>query len=131
MSSYTAGPWRWELNEESRRIQLCGGEPRFDLTVMDFVRWGMNGAIPRLREDRDRMNIMHRVDRWGIVAPGREHHADWFKLLDHPDARLIESSPELFERLRALLAAVERGEVLDHHVSSARAIIARVAEGRP
>lgn len=37
---HSAGPWRWEFNPCSKRIQLVGGAPRFDCIVMDFVRYG-------------------------------------------------------------------------------------------
>lgn len=104
---HTPGPWRWEINLKSKKIQLCGGVPRHDLTVMDFARWGIQGAAPRLREDVDRMNIMHRCDRWAKVVPGREHHADWFQTVDHPDMRLIAAAPDLLAACEALLAASE------------------------
>jgi hypothetical protein len=60
------------LNRKSKQVQLCGGVPRFDLTVMDFVRWGI---------------------------PGRDHHADWFQTIDHPDAHLIAAAPTMLEAL--------------------------------
>ncbi len=42
--THTEGPWRWELSMQSKRLHLVGGRPQFDLTVMDFTRWGMGGA---------------------------------------------------------------------------------------
>ena len=41
---HTAGPWRWEFNAEHRSVHLVGGVPQFDLTIMDFTRWGMSGC---------------------------------------------------------------------------------------
>lgn len=101
MSKHTPGPWRWELNEKHKSVNLCGGNPkegfgRYDLTVLGFDRWGMNGAAPRFRDERC---ILHRAEKFATVAPGREHHQDWFKLIDHPDARLIEAAPEMFDLL--------------------------------
>lgn len=108
---HTEGPWRWEFNASHRRIHLVGGRPRFDLSVMDFARWGMGGATMLLRDTSEAgMNIMHRVhERPDWIAPerGREHHKSWHQLLTHPDARLIESSPML---LAALEGAIQRCE---------------------
>ena len=100
------GPWRWEINRKTKRVQLCGGVPRFDLTVMDFVRYGLNSAAPRFQiEHRPNLNIMHRAEEFAVAQPGREHHADWFALIDQPDARFIESAPN---DVRVLLAEIDR-----------------------
>lgn len=108
MAQHTPGPWRWEFNQKIRRLHLVGGRPMYDLTVVDFERWGMGGATMRLRDTvHDGMNIMYRVhDREDWIEPelGREHHKDWHQLLTHPDARLIECAPDL---LKALREAVE------------------------
>ena len=104
ITNYTPGPWRWEINLRSKCLQLVGGKPRFDLTVMDFVRWGMSGASIRLREDVEHMNIMHRVERWAKPVPGREHHAEWFQDIDHPDARLLAAAPGMAARIEHLEA---------------------------
>ncbi|HEX5362379.1 MAG TPA: hypothetical protein VFW49_15035 [Fluviicoccus sp.] len=91
--SHTPGPWRWEFNEKHKTVSIVGGVPKFDLTVMDFERWGMGGAVPRFRDTaHDGMNVMHRLcDRPDWIAPvkGREHHASWFANVIHPDARRI------------------------------------------
>lgn len=105
---FTPGPWRWELNMKSKQVQLSGGNPKYDLTVMDFARWGMGGAAPRFREDVDRMNIMHRCEKWAIPQSGREHHARWFQILDHPDSLLIQAAPDLFHALWFEKQAKER-----------------------
>jgi hypothetical protein len=97
MAEPTEGPWRWELNLKSKRLELCGGVPRFDLTVMDFVRWGMGGAAPRVRRmSAPRLNIMERIELFAKVVLGREHHANWFQSVDHPDMRLMEKSRDLY-----------------------------------
>lgn len=146
MSAHTAGPWRWELNEKSKEIRLCGGEPRFDLTVIDFARWGMDSAVVRFRQDVRGMNIMRHARESAAVVPGREHHAEWFKTLNHPDANLIAASPDLLAVVRAVLGdyeAIQRTraepyddqqraamEVLAQRIAQLRAAIA-TAEGRP
>jgi len=105
-TKFTPGPWRWELNPGGKRLSLLGGVPQYDLTVMDFERWGMNGATMRLRDTaHDGWNIMYRVherDDWHGPQKGREHHADWHQLVMHPDAALIEASPNLYAALERL-----------------------------
>jgi len=108
ITASTPGPWRWELNPKSKCVRLCGGKPRFDLTVMDFVRWGIGGAAPRFVS-----GLLTRCDTMGVIVPGREHHAAWFQGLSHPDADLIARAPDLLaenESLRAELY-IARGEI--------------------
>lgn len=107
MSEFTPGPWRWELNAKSKQVELCGGKNPYDLIVMDFVRWGMGGAAPRLREDRDELNIMHRCERWAEPVVGREHHASWFQAVNHPDMNLIAAAPDLLESLQVTVKWME------------------------
>jgi hypothetical protein len=78
----------------------------FDLTVMDFARWGMSHAVPRFRDTSvGGMNLMDRLcDRpeWIAPEPGREHHKGWHQLVSHPDARLMAAAPELLAALKAI-----------------------------
>lgn len=104
-TKHTAGPWRWEFNPSTKGVQLCGGRPQFDLTVMDFVRVGMNGAGPRVR-DGSGIDLMTKATAFRKVAEGREHHAGWFMLLRHPDLDLIAAAPDLAEALRMVVAAM-------------------------
>jgi hypothetical protein len=97
----TPGPWRWELNEKSKRVALQGGKPKYDCTVMDFVRYGMNGAMPRfVTEPKPFMNIMKPCTAYAKEVEGRKHHADWFKTIDNQDANYIAMmSPSTVLRL--------------------------------
>jgi len=105
---HTEGPWRWEFNRKHKVMHLVGGRPKFDLTIMDFDRWGMNRAVATLRDTaHDGMNIMHRVcDRPDWIAPfaGREHHANWCADIIHPDMRLMAASPCLLAAAKKALA---------------------------
>ncbi|MDQ6477834.1 hypothetical protein [Dyadobacter sp. LHD-138] len=92
----TVGPWRWEINEKHKNVQLCGGVPAFDLTVMDFARYGTGGAAPRFNKDiGGGLLIMERAEQYSEEVEGRRHHASWFKTLNHPDANLIAAAPDL------------------------------------
>lgn len=110
-AEHTPGPWRWEMNIASKQVRLVGGKVRYDLNVMDFVRYGMSSASPRFNvERRENIHLMTRADELGAVVPGREHHADWFQAIDHPDANLIAAAAEMYE---ALLDIVENCEVIE------------------
>lgn len=120
---FTPGPWRWALDANSKRVALCGGVIPYDLTVLDFVRYGMSGAAPRFREpDAHGFNIMHRADHWGAVVPGREHHADWFQTLAHPDALLISTAPDLYYALQDLLDCQNGPPLVRDEIQWARAV---------
>jgi hypothetical protein len=119
----TPGPWRWEVSLHAKSAQICGGV-KYDLTVMDFVRWGMSHAAPRFWTWRKRPSSTavngrwfwvaddpQRVDAVAVPVPGREHHGDWFRDIDHPDAALIALAPALacaYVEQAARLAAAEK-----------------------
>ena len=101
---WTPGPWRWEINLKSRQLQLCGGRPLYELTVMDFKRWGMRGAQPRFLTDVGTGGMMlSEAEHFATVVPGREHHSEWFQTLNNPNARLISAAPDMAEALDRLL----------------------------
>lgn len=110
-TEYTRGPWRWELNNRSKAVSLSGTNPDprwktpFDWHLMTFDRYGMSGAAPAF-VDAD--GVLRRADAFAVPAPGRLHHADWFRLIDHPDAHLIAAAPDLLEALKSALPLVER-----------------------
>lgn len=104
-TKHTEGPWRWEFNAEYRSVHLVGGRPQYDLTVMDFTRWGMAGAGIRLRElsegGMDLLHKLHERPEWIAPFPGREHHKHWCADVIHPDMRLIAAAPELLAALES------------------------------
>ena len=100
MSEHTPGPWRWEINRTTKCLELVGGGRRqYDLTVMGLARWGVNGAIAMFRDlDYPNRQVLHKVhERQDWIAPFalRKHHEDWLAGVVHPDAMLIEASPDL------------------------------------
>lgn len=137
-AKHTPGPWQWEFNAEHRSLHLVGGCPRYDLTIMDFGRWGMNGATMLLRDTaHDGLQLLYRVHErpdWIAPEPGREHHKRWHQLLTHPDARLIAAAPDLLEACREIVDAFDALSPSDParcshlRINAARAAIAK-AEG--
>lgn len=99
MSGYTPGPWKWRINKCTKRINLFGR----GLTVMDFVRYGMNCAAPRFLNNE---HLMVRADELSSIIPGEAHHASWNQDINHPDAKLIALAPELIEALEEVLDAI-------------------------
>lgn len=99
----TPGPWNWQVNRQSRSMELSGGRQTKaggDLTVMSFARWGLQGAAPvfwtwtgNIAEE------VQRADEIAVPEPGREHHAGWFARIDHPDAELIALAPALLREV--------------------------------
>lgn len=102
---HTPGPWRWEINRKHKSVELCGGFPAgtFDKTVMSFERYGMKGAAPVFHNwtEDGWGGAPNRADELAVEKAGREHHADWFALIDHPNARLIAAAPDLLEALKS------------------------------
>lgn len=108
MNKHTPGPWRWELNVKHHGLELCGGRPRYDLTVLDFKRWGMSSAIARFRTDAHGPNTLQKATDFARPIPGREHHSSWLQAVDHPDAHLIAAAPDLLAACEAALRIMEQ-----------------------
>ena len=98
--------WRWVINLRGHGVEL---ESRGGLTVMDFVRFGMSNAAPRFRCATT--GNMEHAKLLARVVPGREHHAAWHQTIEHPDARLIASAPQLLAALKRAHAAMVLGMV--------------------
>lgn len=90
----TPGRWYWNVNPRAKLISLQseGGMRQF---VIDFARWGMNSAQPRFQVD----GLMRDAQDCLQIVEGREHHADWYQTINHPDANLIARAPELLSSL--------------------------------
>lgn len=113
-AQHTSGPWRWEISMQAKRLHLVGGRPQFDLTIMDFERWGMGNATVSLRDTaHDGMNLMHKLHErpdWIAPFPGREHHKSWLQNVVHPDMLLIAAAPDMLSSLMSLLNAAGKSD---------------------
>lgn len=88
----TEGPWVWRMDWPTPTLATSD---RGALIVMDFVRHGMQGAAPRLRDERC------------LMVPFSS---------DHPDAKLIQDAPHLLAevvRLREENAVLKRSVCLN------------------
>ena len=138
MSAHTPGPWRWELNKMSKGLNLVGGKPEFDLTIISPTRWGMSSATLLIRDtSHEGLNILHKLherDDWIAAFPKREHHERWCASVIHPDMKLMEAAPDMLAALEAVLADVQdidNDHALSPHVGrQVRAAILK-AKGEP
>ena len=97
---HTPGPWEWQVNKTYKQVTLIGHRNGCRELVMDFTRWGMNGAKPRF----NRSGLMHPADGLCGIIEGREHHASWCQTINHPDARLIAAAPDMLDALIEYMA---------------------------
>jgi hypothetical protein len=118
----TPAPWYWTVNPATKHVLLFS-QTGMSPTVMDFVRYGMQSAQPRFRDARH--DLMVPASEMSVVIPGREHHADWCRFIDHPDARLIQASPKLKAMLEKLREFLVR-DVLDPFAGGDHELIAEI-----
>lgn len=96
-AKHTPGPWKWYGYKNQIHLATCipgGGR----LTVMDFVRMGMQEAQPRfaVRSDTDRGGLMHKAQDLAIKKDYGDQ--EWIDM-PHPDARLIAAAPVMHNAL--------------------------------
>ena len=102
MSNFTKGPWFWVVNKKHKSVDLhCGSHE-----VMRLERYGMQGAQPTFLSDCKKYQGAKASDM-AIEVRGREHHADWFMTIDHPDAQLISAAPDMYEALRMVVSCCQ------------------------
>ena len=102
---HTPGPWVWRGNAHAQDVYLStrhGGRR----IVMGFKRWGTAGAQPTFRgqnslEDaKDLLKFEVGDPSVTGVAEARENNSVYrlhIADIDHPDARLIEAAPEMWD----------------------------------
>jgi hypothetical protein len=99
----------------------------FDKTVMQFGRWGMQGAAPlfnsHAQTNHNIMEFAHEINGWIKPFEGREHHAKWCASLNHPDAQLIAAAPTMLEALRLAVVALAHASESNETYSAAYASV--------
>lgn len=110
LEAATPGPWYWHGVKKHHDIALLTTKNGHQ-TVMDFVRWGMNGCAPRLKVD----GVLERVEV--LAQPRQAHRPDGeFYSVNHPDAEFIAASPEMVAKLIAAVRFMQ-DEMLDDILS--------------
>jgi acyl-coenzyme A synthetase/AMP-(fatty) acid ligase len=94
--SFTPGPWRWEVRPKDNRVELISSKNGD--SVLRTARWGMFGAMLEFVKD----GLFCHITEFMKPFPRRDHHASWMQTIEHPDARLIAASPNLYEKLNQL-----------------------------
>jgi len=115
------GPWHWAGNTDVRHIYLANWQPgRGRCVVMDFARWGMQGAQPRFVtdwlfvKDTESLAVYEVAPAATSRKDSRVYRGDIVGLR-HPDAEFIAHSRgdvdfllAEVDRLRAALAESEQ-----------------------
>lgn len=117
----TPGPWMWDLCECNHQCLLTTTHSG-KYYVMGFQRWGLQDALPSFQvydryegQMKDRgSHGMVRADKLSKSYPGQEHHYGFDNFIDHPDARYIAESRELFHQMAtAITELLSRAEAAE------------------
>lgn len=117
----TPGPWMWDLCECNHQCLLTTTHSG-KYYVMGFQRWGLQDALPSFQvydryegQMKDRgSHGMVRADKLSKSYPGKEHHYGFDNFIDHPDARYIAESRELFHQMAtAITELLSRAEAAE------------------
>ena len=123
----TKGPWFWNINRRAKRAELVNSKTDI---VIDFVRWGMRGAIPRFNIDGIMWAANHMAWNW----PNRDHHSEWAQKIVTPDADFIaharEDVPYLLDKVARLRRELEETRELCRK-SVGRLVGTIDSQGRP
>lgn len=109
----TLAPWYWRGNVDTHTIRLSAPKARGEKTVMDLVRWGMQGAKPRFQDERQFMVDVDSLVTFE-VCPTAETRTDPrvyrgdFIALRHPDAEFIAHARQDIDDLLAYIDLLER-----------------------
>lgn len=111
-SGTPAGKWHWSGNWKYRQYALSSWMPGHGrVTVMDFVRAGMQGAQPRFRDDDLMMQDASELVRFEVchdaTGPGdRRVYRHDVDDITHPDAHKIIAAVNALPALADLVEAV-------------------------
>ncbi len=132
LPEHTPGPWNWYGRKDQHRIFLA--TPKRGITVvMDFTRWGTQGAQPRFHSEEP-LGILRPVAE--LLDPDQNRDSNPIIIVNHPDARLIAAAPDLYDACREvmdMLGAIPANELTEQD-SGIYGILQRVvskAEGKP
>lgn len=108
IGGHTPGPWAWFGNVDTKTLYLATVHHgrRF---VMQFGRYGMQGAKPVFQKDQrmvgaDEMVVFEVCREAESRDDERVYRGDIVDI-DHPDALLIKSAPDLMEAASAITRA--------------------------
>jgi hypothetical protein len=130
---HTPGPWVWRGNAHAQDVYLStrhGGRR----IVMGFKRWGTANAQPTFRgqnslEDaKDLLKFEVGDPSVTGVAEARENNSVYrlhIADIDHPDARLIEAAPELWDLIVELFEDPELSLIIGGNPNRVSALMER------